>query len=352
MDSQIDILIVDDSTALRGLLIRILENEKDFKIVGSVSNGQLAIDFIKKKPVHVVILDVEMPVMDGITALPKILEVCPTTHILMFSALTEKGADVTLKALKLGATDFITKPSTQFKSLGVQEVSKILIEKCRTLGNVKKRDVHLTLRSMSQSFDVKPVTQADKLFSPEVLLIGSSTGGPNALELFLTYLGTSFPLPILIVQHMPPLFTQMLAERLSKCTGKTAIEVTKTTRIENGNIYIAPGDFHMQVIKAPDQHLLTLNQEDRINFCRPAVDPLFQSAEKAYQQVIAVILTGMGEDGKRGVSCLKNIKSKVYVQDEATSVVWGMPGAVANAGLADGVFNLKQMAEKVLGHIP
>ncbi len=342
---DVRVMIVDDSTVLRGLMRRIVERDGDCEVVASAADGRQALAELKRHEIDVILLDIEMPIMDGMTALPQLLETSPGTKIIMTSTLTLKGAEVTMRALDLGAADFVPKPTSGRASARVESMAEILLKKIRT---------HAAQRSKVQ----KPQPQgaatplrtrtSNSTVPVEIVVIGSSTGGPNALEQVMSALPESVNCPVLITQHMPPMFTTILARRLDGLTGRKCCEAETGMPIEAGCTYLAPGDFHLTVAKAGARLTLELNQEAPVHFCRPAVDVMFRSVAEHYQgRALAVVLTGMGEDGRDGVAEIVRAGGQAICQDEATSVVWGMPGAVAKAGLASEILPLEEIGPAI-----
>jgi two-component system, chemotaxis family, protein-glutamate methylesterase/glutaminase len=375
----IQVLICDDSAVVRGILRRFLEKEDDISVVDAVPNGKAAVERIRKRDVDVVILDIEMPVMDGLEALPKILAIDPTVKVIMASTLTDRNASISLKALDDGAVDYVPKPSTG-RIGGAYDFQREVVEKVRVHG---QRNGGSRRRPSASDGKAAPVGRAGKgsvaqpapgaaatkqeapakkslyadapvvltkgpLIAPQILAIGASTGGPQAL-LDLLKEFSNFRYPILITQHMPPTFTKIFAERLQRVTGIPADEAADGDVISGGRIYVAPGDYHMIAETDGKVGRLRLTQSAPENFCRPAVDPMLRSLADVYgNRVLTVIMTGMGHDGLEGARRLRELGSCVVAQDEATSVVWGMPGAVATAGLCSAVLPKNEVAAYVL----
>ncbi|MFA6236034.1 MAG: chemotaxis response regulator protein-glutamate methylesterase [Bacteriovorax sp.] len=339
--NKILVLVVDDSAVIRGLWSKLIDGIVDMKVVGTAVNGAAALEFLKRNSVDIVILDLEMPEMDGLTALPIMLDRHPKIKVIIASALTTKGSEMAINALTLGASDYIAKPTSLSLSNGVKEVSEELLKKIRILApGESRKEINPIIKMPAMKITGKENFKA--------LVIGTSTGGPNALAVVLKNLTSSFDLPIIIVQHMPAYFIVALAERINRETKRPCQVVVDGDKIENGVIYIAPGDFHTVIEKSGNAISFKLNKEPAENFCRPAVDPLFRSAAKVYgPELLAVILTGMGEDGKRGCEEVQKVGGTIVAQDEASSVVWGMPGAVARAGLATAVLALGDIAHYV-----
>ena len=352
-------MIVDDSAVVRGLVTRILEEDSGISVAASVSNGQMAISTLERTEIDVVLLDIEMPVMDGMTALPKLLAVDRDLRVIMQSTLTVKGAGVSIEALEKGAADYIAKPTSTREIAGGMDFKTELLEKVRALGHARQR---LPARKLAgrpaidtANYQARPrpapapaqvTLRTHAAEPPDIIAIGSSTGGPQAL---FTLLGTmragTVRQPILITQHMPATFTTILAEHITRVSGWNAKEGQDGEIIESGRVYIAPGDFHMVVESRGPQKVIRLNKNPPENFCRPSVDPMLRSIVAAYgRKVLVCILTGMGSDGLKGGTEVVNGGGTLVAQDEATSVVWGMPGAVATAGICSAVLPLPEIA--------
>ncbi len=351
------VMIVDDSAVIRGFFRRLMEPDSEIEVVASVGNGQNAIDSLKKSLIDVIVLDIEMPVMDGLTALPKLLEVDPSVKIIMASTLTLANADVSLKALSMGATDYIPKPTSTAELHSGDAFKRELVEKIKALGGARRGQPAKAPQTKSSASPDGPSTaSAGSAISlrkspaglASVLAIGSSTGGPQALLEVLGGLDDNFDLPILITQHMPATFTGILAQHICKATGRVAREAEDGEVVSSGRVYVAPGDYHMFVEANGDDVAVRLNQAAPENFCRPAVDVLLRSMAAVYgKRLLTVILTGMGQDGLIGGQAVIEADGTVIAQDEATSVVWGMPGAVANAGICSAVLPVKELAAKI-----
>jgi two-component system, chemotaxis family, protein-glutamate methylesterase/glutaminase len=353
---RIRVLVVDDSVVIRRLVTHALEQDASIEVVGSASNGAIALQRVAQLSPDVVTLDVEMPEMDGLEMLRRVRREYPALRVIMFSTLTERGAAVTFEALSLGADDYVTKASNDGSlDRSMMRLREELIPKVKQFfqfsgeshGGTKTGSipVHAAMPGPGS----RPLPAAGAKRRPRVVAIGVSTGGPNALGAILPELPPGFPLPILVVQHMPPLFTRLLAERLRATCRLPVEEAGDGAPVEVGKILIAPGDFHLKVVLLGGGVRVCLDQSPPLNFCRPAVDALFTSIGEVYGgAVIAVILTGMGQDGLRGTEILKARGATVVAQDEASSVVWGMPGAVVHAGLADRVLPLDQVVPAIL----
>jgi two-component system chemotaxis response regulator CheB len=358
--APIRVLIVDDSAVIRGALGRIIDAERDMTVATTAPNGRLALDALKHTKVDVVLLDVEMPEMDGITALPRILSGYPDTRVIMASSITQSGAEVTLQALALGAADYITKPAARSGSSTLAAMQAEIVAKVRAIGRaVHGRSAKLGTGAASKgttgaaggaAYTPPSALLASKHGNavPRVLTIASSTGGPNALAEVLSGLPRDFPLPILITQHMPAVFTGLLAQRLERDCGRPCTEAVDGEPILANHAYVAPGGFHMIVRTEEAKPYIQLTVTEPENYCRPSADPMFRSVSSIYgASTLAVVLTGMGDDGMRGARAIHERGGRVLVQDEATSVVWGMPGAVANAGLASAILPLSAIAEAI-----
>ena len=342
--APIRVMIVDDSAVIRGFLSRIIDRQPDMRVVAAAWHGKAALNVLRRKAVDVVLLDIEMPEMDGLEALPLILEEHPGVRVLMASSLTRKGAHVTIKALSLGAADYVEKPKA---GGGLEAISEELVRKVRAVGG--RTPSPPAARGEPRRRGSTPRPQRHR-GPPALIAITSSTGGPNALREVLSQMPVDLPLPIIIVQHMPALFTRMLAERLEAVTGRPCAEAQDGAPILGGRTYVAPGDFHLQVERTPEGPVGRLTQSEPENFCRPSADPLLRSLAREYKgAVVVAVLTGMGHDGLEG--CREIIQAGGYVvaQDQETSVVWGMPGAVTHAGLADSVLPLNQIAGHIMG---
>ncbi len=364
---SIRVMLVDDSAVVRGLVTRILEGEAGIQVVASVGNGQMALASLERNEIDVVILDIEMPVMDGLTALPKLLQIDPGLKIIMQSTLTLKGADVSLRAMQMGAADYIPKPTSTRDLAGGVDFKSELVGKIRALGQARRAGARPARPGGPPA--TRPVTmpttprtpvpihppgplqlRSNAPEPPDVIAIGSSTGGPQAL---FTVLGTmkagTVRQPILITQHMPATFTTILAEHISRVSGWNAREAQDGEAVQSGRVYIAPGDFHMVVETKGTDKVLRLNKNPPENFCRPAVDPMLRSIAAAYgKRVLTCILTGMGADGMKGGQAVVASGGTVIAQDEATSVVWGMPGAAATAGICSAVLPLPEIAPWIM----
>jgi len=363
-DPAIRVLVVDDSVVVRGLVSRWIEEEPGLALAGSLRNGRDAVDQLERINPDVVILDIEMPELDGISALPLLLAKKRDLVVIMASTLTRRNAEISLKALSLGAADYIPKPESNHGVTTSATFRRDLIEKVRELGGRRRRrraplapsthpasaphPAHPSTRAHDPAAPVK--LRAFPTTPPRVLVIGSSTGGPQALTAIVADLRGLLPrVPVLITQHMPPTFTTILAEHIARAACGRAHEGVDGEPVEPGTIYVAPGGKHMQAVRRDHGVFIALDDGPLVNYCRPAVDPLFRSAAAVWgPAVLALVLTGMGSDGARGGAEIVAHGGGVIAQDEATSVVWGMPGSAAHAGICSAVLPLDQIAPKVM----
>lgn len=355
---QYRVMIVDDSAVLRGLTSKWLSQDPAIQVVGTAANGEMALRSMAKMDPEVIILDIEMPVMDGLTALPKLLQVNPDVKILMSSTLTKRNAEISMRALSMGASDYVAKPESNREVALSLTFQQELISKVINIAAANRRKqggIPFAGKTTVVDQQFEPVHQGAKNIEQRgfarnkssVLAIGSSTGGPQALLQLLKDL-ENIDVPVLVTQHMPPAFTKILAKHLTHSTNFQCKEAEDGEIVENGKVYIAPGDYHMTVVEKDRQRVISLNQEPPENFCRPSVEPMFRSLIDLYgSEVFAVILTGMGHDGLEACRRLAQAGGKLIAQDEKTSVVWGMPGAVCNAGLCNGVYPLNEIGAEI-----
>jgi len=349
------VMIVDDAVVVRGLMSRWLE-EAGFQVVASLRTGRDAVNQLERANPDVVVLDVEMPELDGIAALPLLLEKKRDLVVIMASTVTRRNAEISLRALSLGAADYVPKPETNRGVTTSLEFRRELIEKIRHLGGKRKtggRAGAPALRPLGSLIDRHNTRIKLRPFSPvlpRVLLIGSSTGGPQALNTIMSRIGPLVDaVPVLITQHMPTMFTTILAEHLARSAERPAREAVDGEPILPGTVYVAPGGRHMRVAQHNGAAVIALDEGPLVNFCRPAVDPLFASAARVYGcSALALVLTGMGTDGAVGAGEIAAAGGSVIAQDEATSVVWGMPGSAAHAGACSAVLPLDEIAPKLL----
>lgn len=352
------VMLVDDSAVIRGLLTRILTAEPDIEVTASVSNGELAVSKLKSQDVDVIVLDIEMPVMDGLEALPLLLKIKPNIKIIMASTLTMRNAGISMRALEMGAAEYIPKPTSSSAIHKDGEFNVELIGKVRSLGKAARKSAGLVTSNKSavaapeikKSLYKKEIVLRNQqtVQKPELLAIGSSTGGPQALLSLLKEISSEITYPVLITQHMPATFTKILAEHISDATGKPCTEGADGDVIVSGRLYLAPGGYHMTVKTSGTQKVIQLNQDPPENFCRPAVDAMLRSIKNVYgTRVLTVILTGMGTDGCKEATKLSDAGGTIIAQDEESSVVWGMPGAVATAGICSAVLPLKEIGSYI-----
>ena len=364
--NPIRVMVVDDAIVVRSLLARWVDAEPDMQIIASLRTGREAVTRLEQCDPDVVVLDIDMPELDGISALPLLLQKKRDLVVIMVSTLTRRSAEISLRALALGAKDYIPKPETTREAMTSVAFRRELIEKIRTLGRnrfspraytrprpetaPRGKPVALRVRK-SPSHEAEPLhLRPFSALAPRVLLIGSSTGGPQALTALIEKLPAAVDrAPVLITQHMPPMFTTVLAEHLSRAGGRGAHEAEEGEPVLAGGIYVAPGGRHMRVVRDHNGVRISLGDDPPINFCKPAVDALFTSAVPVWgSATLALVLTGMGADGTRGATDIVAAGGSVIAQDEATSVVWGMPRSVAQAGLCSAVLPLDQIALKII----
>ncbi len=373
---MIKILVVDDSAFMRKVLSDLFKSQPDFEVVDIGRNGAEAVEKVKQHSPDVVTLDVEMPVMDGLTALEQIMAVKPTP-VVMVSSLTKAGADATIKALSLGAVDFVAKSAGSISR--IDEIEKDLLQKCREAAGVSGNRLRATVAAVKpvilpertapaapeKPLIVEKVLTVDKA-APSmtrttsvssvisgvddwIVAIGTSTGGPRALQEVLTRLPGNLPCPTVIVQHMPPGFTKSLAERLNTLSELTVKEAADNDKLVAGTVYIAPGDFHLTLRRETSGTYVKLNKDPAIGGLRPAVDPMMVSVAETYgTKAVGVILTGMGHDGAKGMKAIKRLQGRTIAEDQSTSVVFGMPKAAIEAGVVDSILPLQQVAEGIV----
>mgnify|MGYP000044182410 CR=1 FL=1 len=349
MNNKISVLIIDDSAFMRKSISIMLESDPDIKVVGTARNGLEGLDLVKSLKPDVVTLDIEMPVMDGLTALKKIMAESPTP-VIMVSSLTTEGAEATLKALELGAVDFIPK-ELSYVNINITKIKEDLISKVKEIAKQKKLKERLNrLKSISQ------FARPERTYSPQnqipaigykAIAIGISTGGPLSLQKILPLLSEKIQIPVFIVQHMPPKFTKSLADRLNSMSKLNVKEAENGEKIENGTVYIAPGGYHMTVKKNGSAvSLINISEEPSYTLHRPSVDVMMNSVINVYgKYTLGVIMTGMGKDGFEAIKNLKSLGGYAIAQDEPTCVVYGMPKAIVDAGFADNVLPLEKIPE-------
>lgn len=353
MADPIRVLVCDDSVVVRSVLERLLRADASIRVAGKVTNGREAITAVQAGGIDVVVLDVEMPVMDGLAALPRLLAADHAVKVLMVSAMTRKGGAIALESLRLGASDFIAKPTSVGEVATDGSFRSELIAKVLGLGRQSRSyrarrgaDHQASVpRPQAASLRLRPAPQQ----RPAVLGIGSSTGGPAALLTLFQALGDRIAVPILLTQHMPAAFTPQLAEHIHRLGGASCAEAVHGEPLRPGHVHLAPGNRHLTVVARDGAPAIALTDDPPENFCRPSVDPMLRSLSAAYPgRVLALMLTGMGQDGLRGAERIVGDGGSVIAQDEASSIVWGMPGAVARAGLCQAILPLNELAAKLL----
>lgn len=390
--SPYKVMVVDDSAIIRGFICRYLSEDPTIEVATTANNGEVALRALDDhKDIEVIVLDIEMPVMDGLTALPKILEKRPDIQVVMASTLTKRNAEVSLRALQYGAVDYVPKPETARSVNASVDFRREIVDKVKAWAQRQRRKKNIQppsegpAKAGTPSFvrpsarptgfvsparrTVQPATVASarpqaanadmvdgakaislrpsSRYKPKVLAIGSSTGGPQALMKFFKGFKKKPKVPIVITQHMPATFTAILANHLNELTGWESAEAKDGEKLEPGRIYVAPGDWHMAFREENRQVYISLNQGPQENFCRPAVDPMYRSLIEIYgDRVLGVILTGMGHDGLKGSRDIVKAGGTILAQDEQSSVVWGMPGAVATAGLCSKVLPIDELGKQ------
>jgi two-component system, chemotaxis family, protein-glutamate methylesterase/glutaminase len=341
------VMVVDDSAVIRGLLTRALE-QGGISVVASAGNGRMALDVLDRYDVELVLLDVAMPEMDGLTALPLMLKARPDLKVIIVSSLTKSGAAVTMKALAAGAADYITKPTSATLAAG-DEFRRELVAKVRGLVEAGRARVALPMpRVLAHGGPtaLRPLPSD----APRAIGIGASTGGPMALYRVMAALKRGLRQPVFITQHMPATFTAIFAEHLSRASGLPAAEAKDREPVVGGRIFVAPGGYHMLIERRDGGAAIRLSQGPAENYCRPSVDPMLRSLAETYGSgLLAVILTGMGQDGLGGAHAVVDAGGSVVAQNHATSVVWGMPGAVASAGLASALLPVDEIGPYLAG---
>jgi two-component system chemotaxis response regulator CheB len=354
-------MLVDDAVVVRGLFARWVEAEPDLEVVATLRTGRDAVNQLERVDPDVVVLDVDMPELGGIAALPLLLEKKRDLVVIMASTLTRRNAEISLRALALGAADYIPKPGSNREVSASTAFRRDLIEKIRQLGLRAKRLRHGIKARVSRPHKSAPsiVPAAEEitplrlrqmpLTPPRVLVIGASTGGPQALNRLVVQIDTVIQrAPVLITQHMPPTFTAVLAEHLARVSKFPVREASDGEEVNAGAIYLAPGGKHLKVERRDDMAVIAIDDGPMVNFCKPAVDPLFASAAQVWgSKVLALVLTGMGSDGLAGAKEIVAAGGHVIAQDEETSVVWGMPGQVTNAGLCSAVLSLPEIGGRI-----
>jgi two-component system chemotaxis response regulator CheB len=362
-DNATRVMVVDDSSIVRGIVTRTLESAPRMKVVASVANGALAVKMLGAIECDVIVLDIEMPELDGISALPLLLAINPHVKIIMSSTLTRRGAEISMKAISLGAADYVAKPTS---NIGAADAFRAeLLGKVQAYGararlariargpsktaSGKATEVAAPVARIGGVAPSGPITLRKSIIEkPSIIAIGASTGGPQALSEVLKNLGHGVTQPIVITQHMPPTFTAILAEHMNRYAGRPAAEAVDGEVLQGGRIYVAPGGIHMLFEAVGAQTVVRLNDGPMENSCKPAVDPMFRSLSDIYKKkLFTVILTGMGYDGLKGAKYAIEAGAALIAQDQASSIVWGMPGSVAQAGLCNAVLPLGQIGQAI-----
>ncbi|MCK6500010.1 MAG: chemotaxis response regulator protein-glutamate methylesterase [Nitrospira sp.] len=356
---KIRVLVVDDAVVMRKIISDVIGRDPELEVAAVAANGKIALQRIPQVNPDVVTLDVEMPEMDGVTTVREIRKLYPKLPVVMFSTLTQRGAEVTLDALSAGANDYVTKPANVGSvTESMNRLATELLPRLKSFFHPKSGPAPLPSRPRPASPTPVPIRSMTSSVPSvgrgpiEIVCMGTSTGGPNALADVFSVLRRPLPVPMVIVQHMPPVFTKILAERLAKIAGLSVVEGTDGACVEPGGVYLAPGGKHMEVRRDGTQVRLRLHEGPPENSCRPAVDVLFRSVANVYgASTLAVVMTGMGQDGLRGCELIRERGGQVVAQDQATSVVWGMPGYVVQHGLADAVLPLPQIGQDLLRRV-
>ena len=345
--SPVRVLVVDDSVVARRIITDVLQTAQDIEVAGVAASGSIALQKIVQIVPDLVMCDVEMPGMDGIETVTKIRESWPKLPVIMCSTLTERGADITLRALAAGASDYVAKPSSLGGGNGIANFATDLLAKIRALG-ANRPGAELSVQPPPMRTNVAGTRRE----AVSVIAIGSSTGGPNALTTLFGSLPHDLSVPVLIAQHMPPMFTRLLAERITASTGFRVVEATDGEIVEAGRAYVAPGNYHMTIVRDGTLVRVALNQEAPENSCRPAVDVLFRSVARLFGAgTLATVLTGMGHDGTRGAQHIVELGGEVLVQDAASCVVPSMPNSVAAAINVNGVYSIERMGAELAARV-
>ncbi|WP_052668794.1 protein-glutamate methylesterase/protein-glutamine glutaminase [Nitriliruptor alkaliphilus] len=355
--TRVRVLVVDDAVVVRKIVTDALAQDPDIEVVGTAPNGRIALAKIPQVNPDVVTLDVEMPEMDGIATLTELRKLYPRLPVIMFSTLTERGAATTMDALLRGANDYVTKPANVGSVAEAQlRIREALIPRVHALGGRRPAAPRAAAPSVRPSVMRSPLARPTGSRRPtarvDAVVIGVSTGGPNALAEVVPALPADLPVPVYIVQHMPPMFTRLLAERLDATSSLQVREAIDGETVGPGQVRIAPGDAHLEVRRVGVQTRTVLSLAPPENSCRPSVDVLFRTAAATYgEHLLSVVLTGMGSDGRHGAEHVCERGGRVLAQDEASSVVWGMPGAVVQAGLVDEVLPLRAVAGAIQARV-
>ncbi|MET3697965.1 two-component system chemotaxis response regulator CheB [Bacillus oleivorans] len=353
---KVRVLIVDDSAFMRKVITDFLSDHPQIEVVGTARNGEDALKKIQQLKPDCLTLDVEMPVLNGLDALEMIMEQNPIP-VVMLSSSTREGATSTLQALQLGAVDFVAKPSGPI-SLDMHKIKDELVEKVLHASTVniqrivgtKKSSKGMAKKDSRPNYESLRKEKAPSAGDPKLVLIGTSTGGPKALQTVLTQIPTTIDVPIVVVQHMPPKFTESLSLRLDSLCSLRVKEAECFEKLENGVVYIAPGGVHLEIKKSGSSLIFEMNDKDPVHGVRPSVDLLFQSAAALEEyEKIAVIMTGMGSDGTKGLELLKQQGQTIAIaESEQTCMVYGMPKSAVSAGLVDIIVNVEDIPGAIL----
>jgi two-component system chemotaxis response regulator CheB len=343
------VLIVDDSVVARKVISELLSSDPAVEVAGTAANGKIALSKVRSQRPNLVLLDVEMPVMDGLETLRELRRMEPDLPVIMFSSFTHAGARITVEALTLGAADYVAKPKNLSDAASREAVAGELIRKIKAISRAGAV-------MSSPNIPVSPRPRRAEEPAPghrvDIVVVGASTGGPNAIAEVFANLPRNIPVPILLVLHMPAEFTPIYADRLTRGSRLVIREARDGTVLEPGQAWVAPGGYHMALSRKLESVRIVLNQDPPENFCRPALDVLFRSVGRVYRnRALGVIMTGMGEDGLLGAKALRDVGAQIIVQDEDSSVVWGMPGAVAKAGIADKIVPLQDIADELVRRV-
>ncbi|MBI3477908.1 MAG: chemotaxis-specific protein-glutamate methyltransferase CheB [Acidobacteria bacterium] len=338
--------IVDDSVLTREIVIEVLASDPEIEIVGTASSGEEALPLIERLRPQLVTLDLALPGMNGLVTLAEIHKLRPALPVIVFSAFAEPPMRVRPNSRDRGITEFIAKPNQRgSRQIVREEFRRQLIPRIKSLCAASRLPADSSPKGspVSHKFTSRPI---------DIVAIGASTGGPEALAALLTRLPEDFPVPIVIVQHMPVNFTRLLAERLALLTSLPVMEGKPGQRIDPGEVWIAPGDYHMTVVRQDGSAVLAMNHDPTEQGCRPSVNVLFRSLAKTYgPRVLAIVLTGMGADGTSGAKAVQDAGGEIIVQDRATSVIWGMPGRIVAAGLAPCICPIDRMAYEIIRRV-
>lgn len=349
---KVKAVIADDSVVYRTQIRAALTAIPGVEVIGAVSNGKLAIDFLKSTKADLLILDLEMPDMNGLETLIKLREEGIKSTVLVFSSASKRGAEITLEALRRGARDFVTKPGPSEGS-PQEKIRELLEPKISALFSVSFAQAAASVQPSTQAANVThsltnavfPPATPWEIFRPKAIVIGSSTGGPNALEAIFSGYREAPAVPIFITQHMPPIFTAAFAERLASVSGLRVKEAEHGEEVRSDRVYVAKGDYHMRIRGNQQRQIIELDQGPRIQSVRPAVDPMFSSASEIWRaSLLGIVLTGMGADGAEGSRIIKNASGTVLIQSAESCVVYGMPAAVERAKAYDQILNLEQIS--------